>query len=174
MASRADPEPFKMKKFQQMESRVKQDINMYTVRDEVRPHTSGQKSRFGARPGSARPSTANGPQKHIAFGRTSGPQGFGVNNNEAKRPFERKGSFGGMGANQRNAAPRQADLNRDALEQFDRLNRVPQVEEKMEVIDTSNQVLIQMGGKENQMLPPRTPNYGKTPKYISKYKEEAK
>jgi len=23
-------------------------------------------------------------------------------------------------------------------------------------------------------LPPRTPNYGKTPKYIQKYKEEAK
>ena len=37
----------------------------------------------------------------------------------------------------------------------------------------------QMGGKENQamggnMLPPRTPNYGKTPKYINKYKEEAR
>jgi hypothetical protein len=28
-------------------------------------------------------------------------------------------------------------------------------------------------GKEN-MLPPKTPNYGKTPKYITKYKEEAK
>jgi hypothetical protein len=24
------------------------------------------------------------------------------------------------------------------------------------------------------MLPPRTPNYGKTPKYLEKYKEEAK
>lgn len=37
-----------------------------------------------------------------------------------------------------------------------------------------------MGGKENaadangNMLPPRTPNYGKTPKYLNKYKEEAK
>ena len=33
------------------------------------------------------------------------------------------------------------------------------------------------GGKENvqgNMLPPRTPNYGKTPKYITKYKEEAR
>jgi len=26
----------------------------------------------------------------------------------------------------------------------------------------------------NIMLPPKTPNYGKTPKYIQKYKEEAK
>jgi len=24
------------------------------------------------------------------------------------------------------------------------------------------------------MLPPRTPNYGKTPKYLEKFKEEAK
>ena len=35
-----------------------------------------------------------------------------------------------------------------------------------------------MNGKENihngPMLPPKTPNYGKTPKYITKYKEEAK
>jgi len=32
-----------------------------------------------------------------------------------------------------------------------------------------------MGANDNnaaRMLPPRTPNYGKTPKYISKYKEE--
>ena len=72
-----------------------------------------------------------------------------------------------------------ADLNRDALEKFDKLNKVPEYEEKMQVIDTSKQAPIQMDGKENfangnMMLPPRTPNYGKTPKYISKYKEEAK
>jgi len=32
-----------------------------------------------------------------------------------------------------------------------------------------------MGANNNntaRMLPPRTPNYGKTPKYINKYKEE--
>ena len=26
----------------------------------------------------------------------------------------------------------------------------------------------------NTQLPPKTPNYGKTPKYLSKYKDEAK
>ena len=48
----------------------------------------------------------------------------------------------------------------------------------MQFIDTSKQAPIQMDGNQNSgngnMLPPRTPNYGKTPKYISKYKEEAK
>jgi hypothetical protein len=28
--------------------------------------------------------------------------------------------------------------------------------------------------QKGPLLPPRTPNYGKTPKYISKYREEAK
>jgi hypothetical protein len=38
-------------------------------------------------------------------------------------------------------------------------------------------VSINIGENNNntaRMLPPRTPNYGKTPKYINKYKEEQK
>lgn len=66
------------------------------------------------------------------------------------------------------------DLSKDALQQLDRINGgAAELEQKMEVIDTSKQVPIHMGGKENA-LPPRTPNYGKTPKYLTKYKEEAK
>jgi hypothetical protein len=55
----------------------------------------------------------------------------------------------------------------------------PELDEKMDGIAASKGARDQMGGKENQgagnsMLPPRTPNYGKTPKYISQYQEEAK
>ena len=54
--------------------------------------------------------------------------------------------------------------------------------DKMNAFDVGNQQQIQMESKENYenaangaaLLPPRTPNYGKTPKYITKYKEEAK
>lgn len=74
------------------------------------------------------------------------------------------------------------DLNRGALEEFNKLNGgAPEISEKMDFIDASKRVPNQMGGKENNgtgaantMLPPRTPNYGKTPKYISQYKEEAR
>lgn len=48
----------------------------------------------------------------------------------------------------------------------------------MNAMDGGKQQPIMMSGKENihngPMLPPKTPNYGKTPKYITKYKEEAK
>ncbi len=42
----------------------------------------------------------------------------------------------------------------------------------MDVIGPAKQA--QMGDNPATMLPPRTPNYGKTPKYIGKYKEEFK
>jgi len=61
-----------------------------------------------------------------------------------------------------------ADLNRGALEEFDKLYRAPGLEQKMEGLEMKKQA----SAKENQ-LPPKTPNYGKTPKYLNKYKEEA-
>lgn len=108
----------------------------------MRPHTSGRKMGFGGRPGSARPSTAHGPAKHVAFGRTSG-QGFGAFANEAKKPQDRRSSC--TGANQKDAPTQrqQADLNRDALEQFDRLNKASEIDDKMSgVFDTSKQAPI--------------------------------
>lgn len=52
------PEVFKMKKFTQVGSRVKQELQYQTQMDELRPqHNSGKKTGFG-RPGSARPGTA--------------------------------------------------------------------------------------------------------------------
>ena len=56
--SRTDiPEPFKLKKFTQIESRIKQDISHQNQHDEVRPHDSSAKKNglLRQRPGSARP-----------------------------------------------------------------------------------------------------------------------
>lgn len=52
------------------------------------------------------------------------------------------------------------------------MNKEQKLKEKMDTVQPS-----QMGENNNnaaRMLPPRTPNYGKTPKYINKYKEEQK
>lgn len=49
------PDAFKMKKFTQVQSRVKQELHNLAQMDELRPqHDSGKKG-FGARPGSGRP-----------------------------------------------------------------------------------------------------------------------
>lgn len=155
-----------MKKFSQVESRIRQTINQANQFDDLRPqHDSGKKTNLRARPGSARPGTAQGRQTgHVAFGRTGMP---GQN-------FERSGSQIKPNNKIPPKNPATTDLSKNALAEFDKLNRAPQIEEKMSIIDNGQQMPIQMqSGKEN-MLPPKTPNYGKTPKYITKYKEEAK
>lgn len=55
-------------------------------------------------------------------------------------------------------------MNRETLEQFNQVNRPPM--DKM--VDAENYNTANVIG-----LPPRTPNYGKTPKYLQKYKDEA-
>jgi len=45
-----------------------------------------------------------------------------------------------------------------------------EVDNQITVPDKEN---VNINSKK-QLLPPKTPNYGKTPKYLTKYKEEAK
>jgi len=54
------------------------------------------------------------------------------------------------------------------------LNKDLEVAEALEAGKENDQVQINMTKGPSAALPPRTPNYGKTPKYIEKYKEEAK
>ena len=64
-------------------------------------------------------------------------------------------------------------MNKNALDQ---LNTKQKKSDKLSDID--NQIIVPNNENINQnnkpMLPPKTPNYGKTPKYLNKYKEEAK
>ena len=55
------------------------------------------------------------------------------------------------------------DLNRDALTQFDKNMPAADIDEKFVAPSNEN---------SHPNKPPRTPNYGKTPKYLQKYKEE--
>ena len=59
-------------------------------------------------------------------------------------------------------APKPDNLNKQLL---DKLPKQDQIEEM---------IVGQENFNSHNALPPRTPNYGKTPKYIEKYKEEAK
>lgn len=83
---------FKLKKFQQIESRVKNDIQINLQIDELRPQNSGKKSSLRARPGSVRPATANYVKKNAALGRNNMPEEFGKQKVEGKG-HKRFGSF---------------------------------------------------------------------------------
>ena len=51
---------------------------------------------------------------------------------------------------------------------------VPQRVENEVYGENQEVIAMQKGSDASRQLPPRTPNYGKTPKYIEKFKEEAK
>ena len=91
------------------------------------------------RPGSARPGTAQSRQ-NVAFGRTSYGQGFG--NHQQPKQMQRHGSFSKPNPKQPILKQQATDLNKDALEKFDKLNKAPEFEEKMEGVDTGKQAPI--------------------------------
>lgn len=70
---------------------------------------------------------------------------------------------------QNNANPADA-LNKNALDKFNVVHKQPYNIEDDIVVNKENENATNFPGG----LPPRTPNYGKTPKYIAQYKEEAK
>lgn len=136
-----------MKKFTNVPSRVKQSMQQQAFNDEVRPIQD-------RRVGSAR-GPRNIAKENVAFGRSNS--------------FNNKNSAN-LDGNLKNQAHvmRVADLNKNALEKFNMMNKPGQNVEDAIVIQNENE------NTGNTALPPRTPNYGKTPKYIQKFKEEAK
>ena len=113
-----------MKKFQKVESRVRQNLQSQNSKDDLKPVIE--------RKGSARGTNSDG---NVIFGRT----------------YRRTNSF----------AEQKSTLNKQALE---KLNH-----QKNPEVGGNNENVA-----PNHGLPPRTPNYGKTPKYIEKFKEEAR
>lgn len=105
-------------------------------------------------------STQNAKDK-VVFGRSySNANKNCANQNENSKFSQGKNSI------QQNGA-----LNKETLDQFNVKNKnVASVEDQIE-LGKENKNTINM---EKPGLPPKTPNYGKTPKYIEKFKEEAK
>ena len=74
----------------------------------------------------------------------------------------------GSNASRRPGSAMNQPLSKDTLTQFDSVYKPLNEVGKMKPIADEN-----VNQTNKAMLPPRTPNYGKTPKYLKKYKEEA-
>lgn len=114
-ASQAPPkEAFKMRKFQNVSSKVQQDLQQQSARDDIRAQTA--EGPTGARGFSARERrTYGGAPAAVNPGATGGRVAFG-RAREQGGLMRRTGSFAGM---KRELIPT-AELNKNALEQFNK------------------------------------------------------
>lgn len=144
-----------MKKFSNVASKIKQDLEKQNAAEDVRPH-QGEETKIAGRP---RLGSARGPVRagnKVVFGRSYSNSGLNCAKVGVAAPAGKKVEV-------------KLPLNKQAL---DKLNyKAPtkteaHIEEALQNVENTNTA--------NKALPPRTPNYGKTPKYLEKFKDEAK
>lgn len=142
---------FKMKKFQNVQSKIRQE----QMNEDTRPVVESDiKARRNSARGVMRQESDGQIPKKIVFGRSYS----NINRNGAnEQPKQNKGPSG--------------SLNKGALDKLNNQSK-PGLPPRQSKAQQENVNAINMEKKPEQ--PPKTPNYGKTPEYIHKFKEEAK
>ena len=100
-------------------------------------------------------------------GSASGPKAYG-NKAAFGRSFSNSNMNAEIGAKQNSSRIQPlGGLNKNALNKLNHLNK-----NTNKMTDVEEQIVVNNENKnDTNQLPPRTPNYGKTPKYLEKFKE---
>jgi hypothetical protein len=140
-AKRPAEEPFKMKQFKHVESKVGQALQKWSENDEITPNldASGKKA-------CRRSNSISGPRRHISVGRAN-------NEPPARGPTgNRGGSAAGLLRASTNSKPGGAQaLNKEALAKLDSMNRVGSQAKRLQQNDYCEPA------KKASALPPKKP-----------------